>query len=245
MAFDSKIDESVGISNNFIASVVILSVLLVLGLYLQIRIIIVSKQEKGITWKLDIYHSVMINVYFSFRIFFEIFTELFPSMHMYVGKWFCYFALFVQIFCGLSMISHSLVIVIYKYIYIIHPNLFSFVGTNNAGLIAIWMNVIVQISLSVSAMVRPSQPRFSSVSVCLGRQAQTYSESNITAMEMLRKFFLCGLDEHDDNHVGIFSLVLDITNITGCFLTSVIFFVILTNVMEMFLYHRIFLRMKR
>ena len=245
MAFDSKTFESDGTSNTFIASVIILSVLLIIGLYLQIRIIIVSKQEKGITWKLDLYHSFVITVNFSFRIFFEIFTDVFPSMHVYVGMWFCYVALFVQIFCGLSMVSHSLVIVIYKYIYIIHPDLFSSAGTHNASLFAIWTNVIVQISLSVSAMVRPSQPRFSSVSVCLGRQAQKASESNITSMEMLRKFFLCGLDDQDDNHVGVFSLVLDITNITGCFLTSVIFFVILTNVMEMLLYYRVFSVMKR
>ena len=243
MAFDSV--ESDGISNSFIASVAILSVLFIIGLYLQIRIIIVSKNEKGITWKLDIYHSVMMSVYFSFRILFEIFTDLFPSMHVYVGKWFCYVAFFVQIFTGLTMVSHSLVIVIYKYIYINHPNLFSSLGTNNASLFAMVTNGIIQISLSVSAVVRPNQPKFSSVSLCLGRQAQTSSVSNITAVEMLRKFFLCGLDDHDDNHVGIFSLVLDITNITGCFMTSIIFIVILTNVMEILLYHRIFSRMKR
>ena len=77
---DSKAD-----SNTFIIVNALLSVIFSIGLYLQIKIIIVSKQEKASTWKIDICHSVVMIIHYGIRILFECITYTIPSLHEYTG----------------------------------------------------------------------------------------------------------------------------------------------------------------
>ena len=234
-------------SQSFLISFLILVILFVVGLFLQIRILRISTRTKVTTWKIDISHSIIMIIYFSFRIGFEMLIDVFPTFHLHCGTWFCHLALFIQIFCGLSMISNSFIVALYKYLYIVHHNLFLAIGDESLGKVLIWGNFFVQAALSISAIVRPSFPRFSSVTRCLGQKIESSQyKTNISANLMLKKFFFCGLDDYEEDQVdGIFSYVMNFTNITGCFVTSVIFFVILTNLIEMFLYQKIFARMKR
>ena len=230
-------------SSSFIISTMILIILFAIGLYLQIRIIIISKRHKSPTWKIDISHSVIMTIYFSFRIFFQKLIDIIPTFHQHCGVWFCYLALFIQIFSGLMVVSNSLVVALYKYLYIVRHDLFCALGGESASVVLIWSNLFIQAALSLSAIVRPSFPRFSSVNTCLGINIE---KSDVSPDSMLRRFFFCGLDNYkEDEFDGIFSQVMNATNITGCFITSVIFFVVLTNLIEMFLYQRIFSRMKR
>ena len=145
------------------------------------------------------------------------------------------------------MVSNSFIVALYKYLYIVRHNLFCAIGDNIASEVLIWSNLFFQAALSMSAIARPSFPRFSSVTKCFGQKIER-SENNtgIAQDSMLKEFFFCGLDDNEEDQIdGIFSYFMNVTNITGCFITSIIFFIVLTNLMEMFLYQRIFARMKR
>ena len=60
-----------------------------------------------------------------------------------------------------------------------------------------------------------------------------------------QRYFFCEFEDNDDNHYGVFGQVMDITNTMGCFITAVVFLVVMSNVMEGFVYQRIFAFMKR
>ena len=59
-----------------IAIIVILIIEFVIGFYVQVKKIKRVKQEKNVTWELEIYHSVVCTIYFSFSIFVEIVEQL-------------------------------------------------------------------------------------------------------------------------------------------------------------------------
>ena len=241
--------SSAAFSNTFIISKSILAVLFLIGIYLQIRIIIVSKRHKITTWTIDISHSIIMIIYFTFRIFFQLLIDIFPSVHEHCGAWICYLALFIQIFCGLSMVSNSLLVALYKYLYTVRHDLLFFISPSKetASVVLIFVNFLIQAALSVSAIARPSQIRLKAFTVCLGHNIRASEDRNpTTPVVMLKKFFFCGFDDYKgDQFDGIFSIVMDVTNITGCFITSIVFFIVLANLMEIFLYQRIFTHMKR
>ena len=106
--------------NTFIITNTVLAVLFLIGLYLQIKVIVVSKLEKDVTWRIDICHSVVMITLFCFRILFEMIMYIIPSLHQYTGNWICYVGYFAILNGYLSVVSHSLVISIYKYVLILH-----------------------------------------------------------------------------------------------------------------------------
>ena len=114
--------------NNFIVANIILFAIFIIGLYFQIKLIIVSKQEKDMTWRVDMSHSIIMVKYFCLRMLFEVITSTTPSLHRYTGEWLCYVALFVHLYTGFSVFSHSCAVSIYKYIFVVHQRIIHNLG---------------------------------------------------------------------------------------------------------------------
>ena len=237
-------DENIGF-NSFFLQTSLIALLFSIGLYLQIKIVIVSIQEKDVTWKIDVCHSVVMIAYFSFRILFEVSTYLVPSLHQYTGKWLCHFALFVEVFCGLSLVCHSLVVATYKYIFIVHQDLIRVVGVYKASLISFWTSLCFPAVLAVSTMLRPSLPPIASITKCLGNGKVHWITENNRSESVMKTLFFCGFDDYANENTSGFSHFMDVINISGCFLTSALYLAIMANVMKIFFYQRIFAFMKR
>ena len=237
---DSKADLS-----TFIIMNVLLSVIFIIGLYLQIKIIIVSKQEKDMTWKIDICHSVVMITHFCLRILFEFITYLTPLLHQYTGTWICYVVFFVTVYGSVSVISHSLVISIYKYICIVHQNQIQVFGVDRASLIAFWTNLLFPAVFAITLIARPYPLPWDKVNKCLEMHHWEYATKvNETSKSLLQRFLFCGFDNFD-GHDSLFGHVMNVANMIGCFITSVLLFIVMTNIMEVFLYRQIFVYMKR
>ena len=77
-------------------SVVILSTINVctfmIGIFLHVRIIIVSKHEKSLTWKLDVTNSALSIAHFTHCIFLYAVTYAVEDLYTYTGVWYCYVA---------------------------------------------------------------------------------------------------------------------------------------------------------
>ena len=118
MAFIDENESSVDITTVIIATLSLVLIYLV-GLYFQIKIIKISKKDKDMTWKIDISHSIVMIVHFGFQILFETTTNVIPNLSRFTGSWFCHCALFVRLYCMISIVSHSLVTAIHKYFFIV------------------------------------------------------------------------------------------------------------------------------
>ena len=144
------------------------------------------------TWKIDTSHSMIMIIYFCARILCEIITYTTPSLRRYTGKWLCYVALFVNLYSEVFVMSHSLAISIYKYIFIVHQNRIHNFGTDKAHLIAFWAYLIFPRILAISFIARPKLYAFSSVFNCLGIQDQYNEKLNESSKELLQRFLFCG-----------------------------------------------------
>ena len=91
-----------------------------LGTCLHIKIIMISRKEKEVTWKIDIANSVVLLTYYAYSIFIHSVTHFIPDLYRYTGEWFCYASTVVLHYGLLYTIAHSMYIAMVKYCIIVH-----------------------------------------------------------------------------------------------------------------------------
>ena len=225
----------------FIANITILIVLFLIGSYLQIKIIIESFRQQSVTWKIDIGYSCVMIVFYTFRIFFEIITYFGPVLHLFAGTWFCDIALFINLFGAISLISHSLVVVAYKYVCILHQDFITDIGTELASTISLWISIILPAALAVSFIARPAFHPYSSVLKCLAVKIDKSVHATESPLKKIKNFLTCGFDDLEKYELKeFFDYLMTIISTVGCLLTSLLVLALLLNVLEAFFYHRIF-----
>ena len=230
----------------FIINNTLLSIIFLIGLYLHIKIIIVSNQEKDerLTWRIDICHSIVLITTCVLRILFWMVTYFIPCLHQYTGKWFCYVVWFVSGYCTISVVSHSLVISLYKYMFIVHQKRINVFGKDKASQIAFWANLVFPAVFALAFIARPNDITVPTVADCLGRQEEFAARANETFKSRMQRRTFGEFRDYDD-HDGFLGQLINVVNKTGCFLTSVIWWIIMSNIMEGFVYRKIFIYMKR
>ena len=244
MSCEQSSGDSQGDFTTFIIANTFLTIIFLVGLYLQIKIIISSNVERGVTWRLDMCHSMVMIVFYSFRIFFEIIIYFVPVLYVYTGKWFCYIALFFNLFGAISISFHSLVVSVYKYVVIVRQDLIRKVGVDNASLTSFWASLIIPAALAVSFVARPTIPEYASIFNCLGMKVEKSAHANESSTEMIKTGLFCGFDDFSDDQYGAIDYVMQIVSMLGCFVTIMVAIVMSVNIIETFIYQRIFSFMK-
>ena len=100
----------------------VIMILYALGLWLHIRIIKISKKTKDMTWKVDISHSILCIVLYTYNVLIHSTTYFVEDLYLYTGEWFCYAAKVVSQFSALYLGAHSTIIAAMKYIVIVHDD---------------------------------------------------------------------------------------------------------------------------
>ena len=235
------------INDVFIISNVLLFLIFLVGLYLQIKVIKVSKQGKETTWKINISHSIVVTAHFAIRLFLDSTTCIIPSLYQYTGKWFCHVLYFVDNYGAISISSHSLATAAHKYVFIVHQMRIIKFGEEKAREISFWINLIFPAVLALSFSTMPIIAPVGYLFNCLGMELDKSREPNEMNQDLfvkLKLIFFCGIDIFESNY-SIFDKVVNVINVTGCFLTSSLRLVIMCNILECLFYKRIFCYMKR
>ena len=108
-------------SNLNIAIIMFYAVLYFIGLLIQSKTMYVCwKERQGNTWQIHLTYSIAVTIYFSFLIPFSIVSNAFPNLSAHTGQWFCYLAAFILVYGFYIITCNSLLIVIMKYIWIVH-----------------------------------------------------------------------------------------------------------------------------
>ena len=102
-----------------------------LGLILQLKIIVVARKEKDLTWQIYTCHSIVVTISYFFTIIFAAmyFAPFIPS---YTGSWYCYFGNFVLLYCWYSMTFHTLLVAVMKFAFIVHREIMTEFGQEKA-----------------------------------------------------------------------------------------------------------------
>ena len=221
-----------------ILHIVIQVILFCVGLYFQVRTVLVCIEEKNKTWQIHIAHSIAMTIYFCYIIPFQPITYFIPSLATHLGNWICYVSAFISFFCFQAMVLHSLLIAIMKYIFIVHTWKARSFGEERIQRICLLVSFMYPVILSAvtillsffvpnSFQVRPE------VQNCFGKEYFASLNSNG------KQILFCDI-EISDNH-SILSVLLKIV----CIARSCLNTIIGTNIPEGFFYFMTFRSMKR
>ena len=222
---------------------VILTIEFMIGLCLQIKKIRRVKQEKAFTWELEIYYSVVCISFFSFSVCIEIFAMLIPPDCKSTQQVLCTFAWFIKTWGVNAIYLHSLSVSLCKYIVIVrNKGLSSWKKiTKRVVILFIIAYPIIWTALGLisSGGIPVSRNDFiaSSISLCAG------PDLNGAHLKPSIRLFFCRFNESGNQTSQSTFIVL--TTEFFCFIQSLITLVVNMNVLEPFLYFKIFQSMNR
>ena len=102
-------------------TLILLSIELLLGFYINIRKIKRVLKEKHITWELEIYHSVVCMIYILSCLVTDVLEYACHTLSGMAGLLFFYSAIrCIKMFCYNIILCHSLTVATYKYYVILH-----------------------------------------------------------------------------------------------------------------------------
>ena len=218
----------------------------IVGVYLHSKIIITSKRDKQMTWKLDVVNSLVIFFHYANILTMKGITYLVKDLHVYTGSFFCY-VIKVITFSGNTLTTgHSLIIAVMKYTMIVHDIKVRAFGKDKMKKIFLWINIFCPIYwLLFFNIVRPDFlfvfDGISQVNRCLGKSDLMASDdSNKTALKL---HDMCKFEIPPNPFSAEYSLYIFRTGI--CWFHIVIVYCNVFSIIEAFIYCRIFIFMRR
>ena len=112
----------------FLTACIITIPIFLIGLNLQRIIVKTVKAERAPTWEFTVCHSIIMVLHYTCTFSFEFFANILPSISEYTGEWFCIVLVFVRGYGLFSIGLHSLMICIYKYIFIVQNTMVRMIG---------------------------------------------------------------------------------------------------------------------
>lgn len=217
--------------------------LYVIGLFLHAKIIIISKREKDMTWKLDVTNSVILIIHYTYAILMHTGTYIIQDLHTHTGKWFCHVSHAITYYGILYSVGHSLIISMMKYILIVYDEKIRDFGKDKVKEIFFWANLLHPIIwTALHLILKPDFDGFTPINRCLGNTQNNLRQGNNTS-SIIDRFFLGDFYEppHQNSSeyaIYIFKQVLSVLYTTSSYLMVINFF-------DMVLYCKIFSYMRR
>jgi len=221
-----------------IISTIVEALLFIIGLFINIKIVLLEwKNRESKTWQVQIVYSVCCTIYFVFEIPFSSVANAIPHFSEYTGDWFCNIGTFIYTYGIVTIATNSLVVSIMKYTFIVYP--FKSLEWGHGKIQKIFLAAYIAVPLvnAVIVSVTKDFESYKSLRICFGLKNEEL-EKNIW-----KRLFLCNLKEmgidasannHLKNSIQLF-----------CIIRSVLGFMISSNIMEAFFYHKLFTMMKR
>ena len=209
-----------------------------IGLFVQIKIIKVCKEEKNKTWQIHIFHSITMTILFASQVIFMAISYLSPSVFITIGSWVCQIFRFVFLYGFISVLSNSFVIASMKFVLTVHAMKALAVGHSRIQKIFFWANLLFPFILSLDSLL-PDFQEYSYISKCYNPELWTnYTSENVHSMaEGLLKNII-EIDLQEQKIANYIKLVLNIFRVSAIFIST-------SNLIEALLYYKIFKFMKR
>ena len=229
-----------------IAESAIFCAIFVVGVFLQVKVIATLKRDQAMAWEINLAHSIVMIVHWSFRIVLETIQYIEPNYYAFFGKWFCYCLLALISFGVFEMALHSLYISIHKYIFIVQSETVNRIGECKTRRLLQRAYFILLIAWSISYTVRGNFIEFGITSKCSFPSVKM-TDDQLSIEEPIETqdthTFTCGIDDLDPNKED--NIIENIMKKILCPTQNIITFLLSLNVFEIFFYLSIFRHMNR
>ena len=218
-----------------------------IGVFLHVRIIILSKREKELTWKLDITNSSLTIAHFTHTILLNGITYAVEDLHIYTGEWFCYLAKELRYYGGLYVTAHSMVVSILKYMLIIHWKKVRDFGKEKVTNIFFFVNFLHPFcTAAIHLMIRSDfllvHEPYKEIDLCLGDPKNYWGQSRNGTPA---KYHNMCMSIASPDTSSLLSQIMYIFRSGTCWIQIIILYLIGWNFFEMLFYCRIFGFMRR
>ena len=217
------------------------------GVYIHRKIIGISKQDRDVTWKLDVTNSIVVLIHYVHYILILIITHIVHDLYMYTGKWLCYLFKIVTYYGGLYVGGHSLTIAMMKYILIVRWKGVRDFGKDKVISGFFWINMFhPMFFILLHVIIRPDffwvwdgHPQ---IDRCLGDPKNILSLNS--SMSQTKLHHLC-IQLKTPSTKEYFDYTIFVFRTSICWLQFLFEYLTLFNVFEVIVYCRIFRFMHR
>ena len=234
-----------------IALMVVSVVIYFWGVYFHVRIVQVSKKDKDLTWKLDIFNSIMMLFIFFQSIFMHTITYIIKDLYTYTGEWFCYLFKVIATYSNFYLFGHALIISLTKYTIIVHWQKAREWGNERVAMLYFWINIIHPvISILIWMCIRPdffwAYDGMAHIDRCLGDPNDMWVDNFEGLMENKSLTKLHGLCQmNSPPKEDYIQYLINIFKACSCWLHVGYHYGAALNLLEMAVYVNIFVFMHR
>ena len=226
---------------------IILSLIVCLGIGLNIKAILHFRKVKDFTWMIDITHSIVLIIYFTTSFILDALTlSIQQPLHLYSGRWLCDFSSLVIIYGLYSIVSHSLIISIMKYVFIVKNTMVQDVGSEKVKQIFFRVNLLLPLAMWLLQFVTHTNDYtgFNSLGRCYDVDLEARGNSTLKTTDNYI-FFFCELDRNLVREGPYLDIIIHISKLVFCLLSQITTSILSSNVCEGFFYFMIFRKMNR
>ena len=227
---------SVGIVLHILAQIL----LCFIGTVIQVKLIHVSYKDKDKCWKIHVVHSVVLIIQFAFSISFKAILHFIPLLSQHVGSWVYYVASFITFYCIYSIVAHSLVVSVIKYLFIVHNEKIRKWNETTIMYCILIINILHPLFLMIPNIATSYWGSRESLNFCFGMIGEESGKFN-SSVDTHEKLFWCvfqNSNSEDTDAFYIFKRCL-------CFIGTIVNIVINSNIVEGYFFFKIFRKMRR
>ena len=217
-----------------------------IGVYFHRKIIKVSIQDKGMTWKLDVTNSCIVLFFYMNVISIRIIRYFVEDIHAYTGEWFCYYVKVIMWYGILFIFGHSFIVALLKNIIIVHWKKARIFGKEKIIEIFFWLNLFhPMVKIILELIIRPdffwdenAQPQ---VAQCFGSRNNSLEAEANPSFDKINHF----CDFVKPNQTDYLKYIAYGCKMISCEIGVTSYHMIMWNFLELFLYCQIFRLMRR
>ena len=223
--------------NDFSVTVSFLQVLI--GIYVHFKKMNVAKMKKEITWELEIYHSFVCVIYFTWETIIDAIKYTCPAMDQSIESS-IHQAAWIFRTLGTSIICcHSLSVALYKYYIIVDKRP---IKAEDKKIELRYLFALILYPIIVAICIYLRNPK--RMSFAFDASTFCYSaEVDRKSTKSMKELFVCSFDDGD--HYRKEWPILYVWSEVYCVISSIIRATLTVNILEIFVYYKIFTFAKR
>ena len=215
---------------------------LIAGEFLQFKVYQLITKERGILKDVGRLVVVTQMIFWPFWVSFASSTDFIHPMNQVVGQWFCDFGYIVFYFLGNIIIFHSFIVALMRYFFIVHETKVNDYGKEKVESIFLILSICFPlIVVTWKGLEGADLNAMSFINKCYGKHHRVFLVETSTLDVVKRNF--CGLETYEIE--DSFSNVVAISSQFSCIVVESIMIIIGLNIVEGFIYIRIFVHINR
>ena len=225
-----------------VISFLIKSTIVLLGEYVQLRVLRLIKSENGIANKICRLYILALMILGPYWLVFSTTTDLIYPVNQVIGQWFCSFGWFFMNFCFTIVSFSSFIIALMRYFFIVWREKADTYRKEKVKKIFLFLSFIVPLIMTVWMVIDATEiDALSFVNKCYGIDHKVFLIEESTLNVSKRKF--CTYEQYDE--LGYYGQIIALARHISCMTRTAVMIILCFNFTEGLIYYKIFTHMIR